>query len=183
LLECADVFAVNKSDLPGADGVVENLRAMLALGSITGSAAWSASSRGHSAASLAGAVDEQLDDEAWQVPVMSSVASRNEGVADLAAQLEAHRRWLTASARGRERRRQRLVEELHDRVREALVAEMLARHGEEVDAAATQVELGALDPYAATRALIERWLDPGAIEPGRTDVSAAGPDVTEPSGS
>ena len=165
LLECADVFAVNKADLPGADAVAENLRAMLALGHITGSAAWSASSRGHSAASLAGAVEQQLGAEAWEVPVVPCVATRNEGLPELVAQLEAHRSWLETSPRGRERRRRRLVEELHDRVREALVVEMLERHRGEIDAAAAQVELGALDPYAATRALIERWLEPGAAAP------------------
>jgi LAO/AO transport system kinase len=36
LLECADVFAVNKADLPGAEDVVEALRGMLALGGATG---------------------------------------------------------------------------------------------------------------------------------------------------
>lgn len=174
LLECADVFAVNKADLPGADGVAENLRAMLALGAVTGSASWSPLSRGHSAASLAGAVEQRLDDEVWQVPVVPCVATRNDGVAELVAQLEAHRRWLEASARGRERRHQRLVEELHGRVREALVAEMLARHGGEVAAAAAQVEQGALDPYAATRALIERWLGEG---------SSAAPDHRAPASS
>jgi GTPase len=165
LLECADVFAVNKADLPGADAVAENLRGMLALGHITGSAAWSASSRGHSAASLAGAVEQQLGAEAWEVPVVPCVATRNEGLPELVAQLEAHRSWLETSPRGRERRRRRLVEELHDRVREALVVEMLERHRGEIDAAAAQVELGALDPYAATRALIERWLGPGGVRP------------------
>src|SRR5688572_32405566 len=64
LLECADVFAVNKADLPGAEGVAENLRAMLALGAITGSATWSPLSRGHSAASMAGALEHGIDDEA-----------------------------------------------------------------------------------------------------------------------
>lgn len=166
LLECADVFAVNKADLPGADGVAENLRAMLALGAITGSATWNPLSRGHSAASLSAAVEHRRDDEAWQVPVVPCVATRNEGVAELVAQLEAHQQWLAASVRGRERRRQRLVEELHGRVREALVAEMLERHRGEVDAAAAQVELGVLDPYAATRTLIDRWLQPSGPAAG-----------------
>ena len=98
LLECADVFAVNKADLPGADAVAENLRSMLALGSVTGSAAWSASSRGHSAAALTGAQEHDPGGDGWSVPVVSCVATRDEGVGDVVAQLEAHQRWLSTSA-------------------------------------------------------------------------------------
>jgi LAO/AO transport system kinase len=164
LLECADVFAVNKADLPGADSVAENLRAMLALGSVTGSAAWSAGSRGHSAASLAGSAEHQSGDEGWQVPVVPCAATRNDGVAELVEQLAAHQRWLTGTPQGRQRRRGRLSEELLGRVREAVVVEMLERHRGEVEAAAAEVERGALDPYAAARSLIERWLGPGPTE-------------------
>jgi LAO/AO transport system kinase len=160
LLECADVFAVNKADLPGADNVAENLRSMLALGGVTASAAWSAGSRGHSAASMAGAHEPRVAGDDWQVPVVPCVATRDEGVANLVEQLVLHQRWCTGSARGLARRRERLAEELRGRVREALVIEMLERHRAELDATAERVQRGELDPYAATRTLIERWLEP-----------------------
>ncbi|HWO09667.1 MAG TPA: methylmalonyl Co-A mutase-associated GTPase MeaB [Polyangiaceae bacterium] len=158
LLECADVFAVNKADLPGADNVAENLRSMLALGAVTASAAWSAGSRGHSAASLSGAIEQHAASDDWQVPVLPCVATRDEGIEPLVEQLAAHHRWCTGSALGLAQRRERLTEELYGRVREALVIEMLERHRSELDAIAQQVQRGELDPYAATRVLLERWL-------------------------
>ena len=163
LLECADVFAVNKADLPGADAVAENLRAMLMLGHLT--AAPASASVGHSglgAHALAArpSVDEDAADtapgSAWSVPVVSCTASRDDGVAELLAQLEAHRHWL-ATPSGQRRRRERLKQELWGRVREALSATLIERHRDELDEVAERVAAGQLDPYAATLALVQRW--------------------------
>jgi LAO/AO transport system kinase len=163
LLECADVFAVNKSDLPGADAVVDNLRGMLALGHVTASA--SAIRGGHGAAAMGFALQNAATDESasgspnadWTVPVLTCVATRDEGVAELVAQLELHRRWLTTTPSGLARRRERLKQELLGRMREALSAELLQRHAGEVEQAAQRVAAGELDPYAAAVGLLERW--------------------------
>jgi LAO/AO transport system kinase len=155
LLECADVFAVNKADLPGAERVVETLRAMLALGHVSASSPHS--SGGHSAA-LAAATRITEADGSWQVPVVSCAATRDEGVAELVAQLTEHQRWL-ASPLGQARRRERLKQELFGRVREALSAALLERHRGEVEDAAERVARGEWDVYAATLALVRRWLN------------------------
>jgi LAO/AO transport system kinase len=154
LLECADVFAVNKADLPGAEDVVEALRGMLVLGHITGSSA--APRAGHSAAAFAAAVttDPAASGGAWEVPVTACVATRDHGVDVLVTQLEAHRRWLQSTEPGRARRRERLKQELAGRVRESLSAAWLAAHADELERAAEQVASGALDPYAATQRLL-----------------------------
>jgi len=154
LLECADVFAVNKADLPGADDVVDALRGMLVLGHITGSSA--APRAGHSAAAFAAAVttDAAAAGAAWDVPVSACVATRDQGIDALVTQLEAHRSWLQSSDAGRARRRERLRQELAGRVREALSAAWLAAHPGDLDRAAEQVASGALDPYAATLLLL-----------------------------
>jgi len=154
LLECADVFAVNKADMPGAERVVETLRSMLALGHITASSA--SVGRGHSSA-VVGAVSQTTHPgDAWEVPVVSCVSTRDEGVADLLERLSEHRRWL-ASPAGKLRKRQRLTQELFGRLREALSSTLLDRHRAEVEIAAEQVARGDLDLYAATAALVRRW--------------------------
>lgn len=157
LLECADVFAVNKADLPGAENVTENLRAMLALGQITASAP--SVRGGHSAAAQLVANEAYPGDDSgkWDVPVMPCVATSDEGIAQVVERLEAHRAWL-ATPRGQARRRERSKEELIARVREALSATLLDRHRTELDEIAERVARRELDPYAATRLLVTGWL-------------------------
>jgi LAO/AO transport system kinase len=153
LLECADVFAVNKADLPGAERVVETLRSMLALGHVTASSAILGA--GHSAAASAAAHVSGAGDS-WEVPVVACVATGDEGVTELVERLGEHRRWLS-SMLGQARKRERLKQELFGRLREALSAALLERHRPEFDTAAEQVARGEWDLYAATAALVRRW--------------------------
>ena len=68
ILEIADVFVVNKSDRPGAQEVIRDLRMMLAMARYGG------------------------DD--WKPPIISTTAVTGEGIADLAAAIDKHRDWL-----------------------------------------------------------------------------------------
>ena len=135
LLECADVFAVNKADLAGAEGAVQDLRSMLALGQVTGAAR---------------AAD-------WEVPVVACVAARDEGVQAVLDDLKRHYRWLHDTPAGQARRSARLRDELTMLIREALSAMVLERHRSEIEQAALQVAANEIDPYSASRQLISRW--------------------------
>jgi LAO/AO transport system kinase len=171
LLECADVFAVNKADLPGADDVADQLRAMLLLGHVTASAprigghsaalTWHAAvspqaDRSPPAASSPAVGAQSAPDADWEVPVLACVAAHDQGVAELVEQLEAHQRWL-ATPRGAARRRERLHQELVARLREELSAALLERHRAELDEVAERVARGEMDPYAAIRRLVAAW--------------------------
>lgn len=68
LLEVADVHVVNKSDRPGADRLVAELRDMLRL----------SKRRAHQ----------------WNVPIVSTTASEHAGLAELGEELDKHRGWL-----------------------------------------------------------------------------------------
>ncbi len=87
ILEIGDVFAVNKADREGADATVRELRHMLTLGS-------------------------SATDGAWRPPVVKVVATRGEGIAELADELAGHRSWLAASGAGGARRRLRARAEI-----------------------------------------------------------------------
>lgn len=63
LMEIADLFVVNKSDRPGADQFVKNLRLMLA---------------------------PAFQQAAWEVPVIKTVASQKEGIETLVQSIETH---------------------------------------------------------------------------------------------
>jgi LAO/AO transport system kinase len=71
LLEIGDVFVVNKGDLNGADDVVETLQSML----------------GRTAAAK----------EGWLAPVLKTVAVKAQGIPELVAAFQRHRRFLMSS--------------------------------------------------------------------------------------
>lgn len=72
LMEIADVFVVNKSDRPGADQFVKNLRLMLA---------------------------PAFQQEKWEVPVIKTIASEKKGIHELTLAIEKHQRVQSDSDR------------------------------------------------------------------------------------
>jgi LAO/AO transport system kinase len=129
ILEIADVFAVNKSDRPGAQEVVRDLRTMLAMASI-------------------GA-------DRWKPPIVSTVASAGQGIADLSAAIAQHRDWQAANGQLAIRRAARAREEISA----IALAELRLRTGglpgeSRLDELASRVTAGELDPYAAADELI-----------------------------
>jgi LAO/AO transport system kinase len=156
LLECADVFAVNKADRDGADATVRDLELMIALGHET----FAASSRarghathtaadGHFAAGESGAVGER-----WTPPIVKCVATRGEGMAELLRALDGHRAWMEGTVTGRARRAQRTGEEVREALREALIEAAVHDLGEALDEAVHRVDARDLDPYTATERLL-----------------------------
>ena len=129
ILEIADIFAVNKSDRPGAQEAVRDLRTMLAMAS--------------------------YDADNWKPPIVSTTAATGDGIADLAAALDKHRDWLIASGQRDQRRRGRAREEISA----IALGELRQRMGElpgesRLDELAGRVLAGDLDPYSAADELI-----------------------------
>ena len=92
ILEIADVFVVNKSDIEGYARVVAELRAMLSL----------------SAPRASGASGSA---KSWKPPIVPTVASRQEGIEALWDAVEAHRRHLESSGQARVLMERRLKDE------------------------------------------------------------------------
>ncbi|MBP9114098.1 MAG: methylmalonyl Co-A mutase-associated GTPase MeaB [Polyangiaceae bacterium] len=159
LLECADVFAVNKADRDGADSTVRDLELMIALGRETFVA--SSKGRGHVVHSERdGAVESALasgTDARWTPPIHKCVALRNEGVADVVASLEKHREWIATSEDGKERRLRRLREEMREAFREALIEDATRRLGTRMTEAAERVAAKEIDPYTLVEGLVEEF--------------------------
>lgn len=65
LMEIADIFVVNKADREGADRIFAELKSL-----------------------------SEMHSSDWMVPVLKAVAPKNEGVADVIAQIEAHKNFL-----------------------------------------------------------------------------------------
>jgi LAO/AO transport system kinase len=129
ILEIADIFVVNKSDRPGAQEAIRDLRTMLAMAS--------------------------YGEGAWKPPIVAASAASGEGIGDLVAHLNAHAAWLAESGEGERRRVARAREEI-TALAVAQVRERLgALPGEaRLEDLASQVASGKLDPYSAADELI-----------------------------
>lgn len=126
VMEIADVFVVNKSDLPGADRVRREIRAAQGLA--------------------------EPDPDGWSPPVTLTRAHDGVGVDELNAELDAHHAWLAAHGGDAERRRRRVRAELAAAVRQR-AQRALHDHADEVlpslAAGATTAERAAAQILAA----------------------------------
>lgn len=167
LLECADVFAVNKADREGADATVRDLELMIALGKDSLLSAHKG--RGH-ATTLGDTEAARIQKEEetrigkteasagqWIPPISKCVATKKQGVAEIVAALEKHRAWLGSSAAGAARRESRLAEELRDALREALIDAAVHDLGHAIDDAMHAVAERRADPYSAIEELVTRF--------------------------
>ena len=129
ILEIADVFAINKSDRPGAQEAIRDLRTMLAMA--------------------------RYGPDDWKPPLVATVAGSGEGISDLAAAIDRHRDWLAAGGRLLDRREARARAEISA----LALAQLRQRAGQlpgasRLDELAERVCAGKLDPYSAADELI-----------------------------
>jgi LAO/AO transport system kinase len=161
ILECADVFAVNKADRDGAEATVRDLELMIALGNESIRAL--SRTRGHATHTAADAhVRVTADAQSaapgpWTPPIVKCISTRGEGVGALTEALDRHRAWVDGTEAGRARRRARLAEELRDALREALIDAAVHDLGARIDAALRDVEARTIDPYTATERLVDSF--------------------------
>jgi LAO/AO transport system kinase len=155
ILECADVFAVNKADREGADATVRDLELMIALGAET--LAGGAHSVGHATGSLDLAKAAAIHREGkWVPPILKCVATKKQGIAELLQSLERHRAWLETET-GRDRQKQRALAELTGLLRDTLAREAVQALAGEVASLADRVSHREIDPYTACELLIEKF--------------------------
>jgi LAO/AO transport system kinase len=100
LFEIADVFCVNKSDLPGADRAAKDLTELVGLGAAR---------------------------DGWAPPVVTASASTPSGIPELWAAIAAHEAFLDTSGRRASEERRRLAEEITIRLRDRVGRETSAR--------------------------------------------------------
>jgi LAO/AO transport system kinase len=115
-MEIGDIFVVNKADLSGKDKAVADLKGALGLGHSAGQAV-----------------------KAWAPPVLATSAKNGEGIAELAAALDAHEKHLKTSGEGRARLKRQHATELQfwiqrrviksalDRVTDKILEDMVSR--------------------------------------------------------
>jgi LAO/AO transport system kinase len=146
LLEIADVFVINKADRPGVQEARRDLEHMLDM------------------AGLLNADGATGGGERWRPPIVPAVAARGEGIDDVWAAIDAHRRHLETSGELDRRRQRRMIEELRAIVVARLLEQArMAGRGERFDDLRRRVFERDLDPYAAADEILG-WLDPAAAQ-------------------
>jgi LAO/AO transport system kinase len=158
LLECADVFGVNKADREGADAAVRDLELMIALGKESFRAL--STVRGHSTHSAADGHVHPAGGGAgagWTPHIVKCVATRGDGMDALVEALDEHRAWVNGTEAGESRRRARLAEEVRDALREALIDAATHDLRERIEAAIREVSARLVDPYTATERLVDEF--------------------------
>lgn len=122
IMEIADVFIINKADRPGADKLKQEVEVMLGLrrGNAFRHIAPHHGREGGKAVRREGTGKPSDPAGAWEPPVLLTVASKPEGVADVVEAVERHAGFLAASGDLERRRRARLERLTREVVERAL---------------------------------------------------------------
>ncbi|ABZ85279.1 lao/ao transport system ATPase [Heliomicrobium modesticaldum Ice1] len=134
IMEIADVFAVNKADLEGADRVVTEIEVMLDLGART----------------RPGAAQQ------WRPPVVRTVAMRDSGIDQLLAAIQKHRDHLETTGKLADERKQRIKLELREVIEhhiKDLIRNKVEKTGE-WDRILDEVIQRTLDPHTAAEQVL-----------------------------
>ncbi len=127
ILEIADILVVHKADLPQAESVFKQLHIYTDLQRQAG----------------------------WDVPIIKTVAHKDEGAAELADAIEKHREYITNSGRLEEMSRQRAHRQLLAVAQASLIEGVLAGAGDLVDELVEQIARREIDPRTAADKLID----------------------------
>jgi len=130
ILEIADIFAINKADHKGVDALQKDLRVLLSLVKYTR--------------------------EEWRPPILKTIATSGEGVAEVFEKIGKHSKWLADSKHG-EKRKLRLIEELILKTASELFYEKIFDNQmEQVKSLALDCLAQKQDPYSAVEELMKK---------------------------
>jgi LAO/AO transport system kinase len=124
ILEIGDVFVVNKADHDGAEQLILDLRTSVRMA--------------------------QRAPGGWRQPILTTVASRGDGIDELAQAIHKHHTWAVGSGEATRRRVRRVRDEIEAIALTDMRRRLAALHDDErLDDLAHQVLAGKQDPYAA----------------------------------
>lgn len=132
LFEIADVFCLNKSDLPGADSATRDLNELVGLGVLR---------------------------DGWRPAVVATSAKTSEGIPELWEKIDVHERWLDEQGTRTVRERDRLGRELVALVSERVGTELTRELGRDrsFQELLDSVVARTVDPHRAANRLYEAF--------------------------
>ena len=128
ILEIADILVVNKADLPAAESVFKQLHIFMDL----------------------------ARHEGWEVPIIKTVSSKGDGIAQLLEAIDKHRAYLQTSGRLEDMRRKRARRQLLAAAQSELLSNLLttAESNGRLDKLIEAIAERELDPHTAADQLI-----------------------------
>ena len=128
IMEIADVFVINKSDRDGAERVEREIRAMQSLATRS---------------------------DNWTPPIVKTVASAGEGIAELSAAISSYQDFLAKSGLAHRKRVDNWRERLVEMLRDAVLQRVLREQGEETLARyAAEIADHKRDPYSLIEEIV-----------------------------
>lgn len=137
IMEIADLFVINKADLPGAGKLFAEVEGMLDV------------SRPHAS---------------WRPPVLKAISREGTGTAEIWEAVERHRHYLQESGLLERKRQERVVEEVLDTATALLkqrLSSLLESRRQEV---AGRIREQQADPYAVAEEVVQSMLGPLAVQ-------------------
>jgi LAO/AO transport system kinase len=143
VMEIAELYVINKSDRPGADKLKQEVEVMLGI------------RRGNAFAHI---TPHHKGSDDWEAPVLTTVASKGEGIPGLVAALDQHHEYLERTGKLVERRKRRLAARTRAVVNRAIrqwvwdetgAEDLLARRLDDVAA-------GTRSPYEVAAEVLEQ---------------------------
>lgn len=130
IMEIGDVFVINKADREGVLRTEKELEALLSLA---------------------------MRPDAWQPPIVKTVATEGKGITDLVEAIASYREFHQQTEAGQERRQAIARWRILELLREQLLARTLGRDrtGERLDALALEVAAKRRDPYSAVEEILK----------------------------
>jgi LAO/AO transport system kinase len=130
IMEIGDIFVINKADREGVLRTEKELEALLSLA---------------------------MRPDAWQPPIVKTVATESKGINDLAEAIERYRDFHQRTEAGQERRQAIARWRILELLREKLLARTLSGNGtsERLDALAVEVAAKQRDPYSAVEEILK----------------------------
>jgi len=133
IMEIADIFVVNKSDLAGTDELVNNLNVT---------------------------IDLVKKGEQWQIPVLKCRADRNEGTKELLDQILWHKQLLESHGLLEKRRGRQRLEQFHTMLEQKILEDIRSKilTEERIRVITEKIDKGEMSPYAALSLISEMVL-------------------------
>jgi LAO/AO transport system kinase len=143
IMEIADIFVVNKSDLAGVDRLVNNLNMMLDLKKGQGN---------------------------WQIPVLKCRVDRDEGVAELLDKILQHKGMLEKGGQLEERRGRQRLQQFEQMLEQKFMAEIKSSilHNDMINELEKKIGNGEISPYTALNRVMETGISSVLINKPRT---------------
>ncbi|WP_137791153.1 methylmalonyl Co-A mutase-associated GTPase MeaB [Bacillus sp. E(2018)] len=133
IMEIADLFVVNKADMPGVPKLLAEIEAML---------------------------DLVKHDSPYRPPVVQTISTENKGLQELWEYLLAHREYLEKSGEGKERKLSNLKREVMEVVQHEIYQQVWTNEQKNGFSWLADLESGTTDPYTAAEEILLKRLQP-----------------------